>query len=231
MSKRPQFIPYDPRLVDSGSSYRRNLPHLRQEGGTYFITYRLADSMPTAVHERWERARRQWLFQFLPSDLAQQYWTSDPKDIPLAPLVENLPGEFCSQYSHEHLEPFQKYLDAGHSECHLRSPQAAKIIGDAFHHFDGERYWLDSFVVMPNHVHAILTPYGGWELETITHSLKSYTANKINKLVGRRGTLWQDEPYDHIVRSESQLHFYCHYIAQNPRHLQPGEYLWYEVQR
>jgi REP element-mobilizing transposase RayT len=79
---------------------------------------------------------------------------------------------------------------------------------------------------MPNHVHVLLTPITGFELEDILHSIKSFTATKINRILGRAGQLWQRESYDHIVRDINQLQAYQEYIAANPRkaRLTPDEY-------
>ncbi len=80
---------------------------------------------------------------------------------------------------------------------------------------------------MPNHVHALLTPMDGFELEDILHSIKSYTANKINQVLNQRGHFWQRESYDHIVRDTEQLQAYQDYIAANPSKakLSKGEYI------
>lgn len=93
-------------------------------------------------------------------------------------------------------------------------------------HFDGKRYELGEYVIMPNQVHLLVTPKGGHRLREIEHSWKSYTAKEINKLIGRWGTVWQEESYDHIVRSIEQLDHYCRYIRYNPLKagLKPGQY-------
>lgn len=83
-------------------------------------------------------------------------------------------------------------------------------------HFHHSRVMVGDYVVMPNHVHALLTPLTGHELEDILHSIKSYTANEINRSLGRTGTFWQKESYDHVVRDFDQLEAYQQYIAANP---------------
>jgi hypothetical protein len=69
---------------------------------------------------------------------------------------------------------------------------------------------------MPNHVHAVVTPGEGWELDKILHAWKSFTSHEINKVLGRSGTLWQHEGYDHIVRNPRALWRIEQYIAENP---------------
>jgi REP element-mobilizing transposase RayT len=75
-------------------------------------------------------------------------------------------------------------------------------VADALRHFDGERYRLVAWCVMPNHVHAVVQPAAGHVLEEIVHSWKSFTAHQANKLLGRTGPFWMAEAYDHLVRDE-----------------------------
>ena len=110
----------------------------------------------------------------------------------------------------------EEWIDAGNGECLLGCPENSKIVVECLRHFDGERYALDQFVVMPNHVHAIVAPAGSHSLSKITQTWKSFTSHEINKRLNRTGKLWQDESFDHIVRSAAQLDFYRKYIAENP---------------
>ena len=69
---------------------------------------------------------------------------------------------------------------------------------------------------MPNHVHVIFKPFEGFKLENILHSWKSYTANKINQVVGRQGALWYREYYDRIIRDENEMGRGIDYVVKNP---------------
>src|SRR5207248_3990162 len=80
----------------------------------------------------------------------------------------------------------------------------------------GERYWLGHFVVMPNHVHLLVRPIMEHGLSHILHTWKTFTARKINLLIGEKGQLWQHESFDHIVRDEHQLEKFSDYIETNP---------------
>ena len=66
--------------------------------------------------------------------------------------------------------------------------------------FDGERYALHAWVVMPNHVHVLCGPAEGWSLPDLVQAWKSYTAKRANTALGRHGTLWQDDFFDRYVR-------------------------------
>jgi len=120
------------------------------------------------------------------------------------------------EYAKRFPKRLQSWLDAGHGACLLRETQAAEIVQKALSHFDGARHLLDGYAVMPNHVHGLVKPSAGHSLPSIMHAWKSFTAHAINRLLGRAGPLWQDESYDHLVRSRQQLEFYRAYIRENP---------------
>jgi exonuclease VII large subunit len=109
----------------------------------------------------------------------------------------------------------ENWLDAGSGSCILKKKENAKVVEQALLHFNDERYILGSYVIMANHVHVLVTPNSGVELSSILHSWKSFTANELNKQTGNTGPVWQDESYDHIVRSPEQLKFYTDYIRKN----------------
>jgi REP element-mobilizing transposase RayT len=173
---------------------RRNLPHWRQPGATYFVTFRLADSLPQAKLAALRAEREEWLKR-------------NPPPRSAAALVG-----YQALFSNR----VEQYLAAGYGACWLKRPEAADIVARALAHFDGKRYQLGDYVVMPNHVHVLVTPVAGQELWALLHSWKSYTANRINELVGRQGALPQEEFYDHIVRDEDELLAFRAYIAENP---------------
>lgn len=118
-------------------------------------------------------------------------------------------------------------LDKCEGACVLRDVSIARKVATALDHFHLSRVMTGDFVVMPNHVHALLTPCPGYDLEDILHSIKSFTANQINQALGQTGSLWQRESYDHIVRDLQQLEAYQQYIAANPfkAKLRDGEYI------
>lgn len=160
----------------------RSLPHWRQPGVTYFITFRLADSLPAE-----KRHELEW-------SLTQPDQDNHPTFTP-------------------HLE---ELLDSGYGECLLQNPTHAKIVADCLRHFDGQRYELLAWVVMPNHVHILVRSVESHDIDKVLHTWKSYTAHEINKALGRSGPLWQNESYDHIVRDPQALWSIANYIIKNP---------------
>src|SRR5262249_4388399 len=92
--------------------------------------------------------------------------------------------------------------------------------------FDGERYALGAFVIMPTHVHVLVTPAPEHSLSSILQSWKAHSAKAVHAVMGRSGALWMDESFDHVVRSKEQLEHYERYIRENPAKagLHEGEY-------
>jgi hypothetical protein len=70
---------------------------------------------------------------------------------------------------------------------------------------------------MPNDVDAVLSPLSGCGLDAILHSWKSFSATEANKIIGRTGTFWQREYFDHIVRDDAALARIVRYVCDNPQ--------------
>ena len=99
---------------------------------------------------------------------------------------------------------------------HFADPRAATIVEDALLHFDGVRYRALAWCVMPNHAHAVLEQAEGWPLSSIAHSWKSFTANAVNKAVGRTGPLRTREYFDRFMRDDDHLSTTIAYVENNP---------------
>jgi putative DNA methylase len=110
----------------------------------------------------------------------------------------------------------EEYLDKGRGSAWLSRPDIAKVTSNALLHFNGTRYLLHAWVVMPNHVHVLMTLRSGESLAQILHSWKSFTANKANRLIGRTGSFWQREFFDRLVRNEEHFRAAIDYIEHNP---------------
>jgi len=110
----------------------------------------------------------------------------------------------------------ERFLDSGFGECWLKEEEVATMVQNSllFHH--EKKYRLNAWVVMPNHAHVLLTPLSGNHLDTILHSIKSYTAHEANKMLGRTGQFWQPESFDRYIRNEKHFAAVVRYIHQNP---------------
>ncbi len=121
-------------------------------------------------------------------------------------------------------------LDAGYGECWLRDPRIGQLVEDALLHFDGQRYRLHAWVVMPNHVHALVTPLPENSLSSILHSWKSFTAKEANRGLGRSGAFWLEEYFDRAIRDENHFNNVVKYIENNPVKAglceKPADWLW-----
>lgn len=110
----------------------------------------------------------------------------------------------------------EKYLDQGYGEAYMKHPKIATMVQQSLLKFDGERYRLFAWVVMPNHLHALMTRFENVELEDIWHSIKSYTAHEANKMLNRRGQFWIEEYFDRYIRNEEHFQKTVQYIENNP---------------
>lgn len=185
--------------------YRRHLPHIQPPGAAIFVTFRLYGSIPREVIEALDEMARQI-----------------DKKLSALPLHQRAPRALI-----EHKRIFACWdnaLDRADSgPTWLGNDEIACLVADAFHHWDGIKYDLLAYCIMPNHVHVVFTPLPVGEegnsyhrLPDIMHSIKGYTAWRANKILGRQGRFWQEESYDHFARSERELERIVRYIANNP---------------
>jgi len=182
-------------VCDSLHKTRRNLPHWTKEGSIYWITFRLADSLPQKKLNGWKAER--------------DYWVSKHRK----PWSETEWKEYDEQFG----KRLERWLDSGHGSCELAKPEIRKILQECLFRFNEERLRLHAAVIMPNHVHLLLEPLAGNSLPELLKGIKGASSRKINQVSGTTGTkFWMDESYDHIVRSEDQYQHFIQYIAENP---------------
>jgi type I restriction enzyme R subunit len=139
-------------------------------------------------------------------------------------LSEKERAEFQKTFDHCR----EVFLDSCHGRCLLKRPQLATIVADSLLHFDGQRYRMGDFVVMPNHVHLLAVFATAAAMKDQCDSWLHYTAFRINQAISEKGKVWQQEPFDHLVRSPEQYDYLRRYIADNPQkaRLTPGEYFY-----
>lgn len=134
-------------------------------------------------------------------------------------LADSLPAdalEDMPQNSDERNSKIEALLDAGYGECLLRHPEVAAITENALLHFDGQRYLLLAWGVMPNHVHLLIQTREGWNLSDLLHGWKSFTAHAINSHLGRNGAVWMTDYFDRYIRDDLHLAAVVEYIHANP---------------
>jgi putative transposase len=184
--------------------YERHLPHIQPPGATFFVTYRLAGSIPAAkIRELVAETDR------LKQKLEQ---------------IEDTAVRHEQQYLAQKrlFSLWDTTLDSTQrGPFWLKQEAIAQLVWDSLHYLDNDRYDLDTFTIMPNHTHVLFTPLAQsdgnyYALSSILHRLKSFTATKANALLCRKGQFWQHESYDHIVRNEAELDRIRRYILYNP---------------
>jgi len=189
----------------SGIHTRGYLPHVKREGVSYFATFRLADSLPKEVllKIRGQRAQRLTAF-YAQQEQAKKVGAPGPD------------SNVLRQIERDYFRQVEGYLDKGIGECWLRRPEIAGLVAGAMKFFEGQRYLLKAWVVMPNHVHAVVWPMPNHTLSKIMQSWKGYMAREANKLLDRAGTFWQPEPFDHWIRNDEEGARCCGYVVNNP---------------
>jgi REP element-mobilizing transposase RayT len=187
-------------LLRSGIHTRGYLPHVKREGASYFVTFRLADSLPKEVLLRFECERAERLRRL--DELARR-------------------GESCNDSAEDIARDFrrrvERFLDRGAGSCHLRRPEIADLVAGAMRHFHESRYLLREWVVMPNHVHAVVWPMPNHLLGDILKSWKQYTSRRAKVLLALgEEPFWQPESYDHWIRNDDEKARISRYVRNNP---------------
>lgn len=232
-------------------------PHWSQAGAIVFVTFRTVDSIPTEVLTRWDREKQDWVERVLHSRGSLREPTQAGPDGQHGPTagsgVDYDEGEgktlvrgakhgyqhwsrllplLTTQQRHQFDFHFNRCretkLDECLGACVLKRPDLARIMADSLLYFDGERYRMGDFIVMPNHVHLLAAFATAESMEKKFDSWLHYTAFRINPRIGSHDHFWQQEPFDHLVRSPEQYEYLREYIASNPEkaRLKPGEYLY-----
>ncbi|NUN10722.1 MAG: transposase [Ignavibacteriaceae bacterium] len=170
--------------------YRRNLPHLHAYSGTYFITYRLHNSIP--IH----------LLEELRAEYKSHLTITKDKN-------ETLKHLFIK---------YDKLLENNQLDSiNLTDPKLAEQVKRTLHYPDKKDYNLICYCIMPNHVHLVfeLTKESKG-VQRILHSIKRISAIEINKIISKTGALWQSESYDRLIRDDKELYHTCNYVLNNP---------------
>ena len=164
-----------------------SVPH-RENKALQSITFRLYDSLPKEVIE----------------------------DIKLKLDIKKEDSSYNINQYQRLRQKIAEYEDAGYGQCFLRDERIAAVMQNTLKHFDGERYQLICWCIMPNHVHVLIEVNEGWSLSRIMHGWRSYTANEANRILGRTGKFWMEEYYDRYIRNDNHLQKTINYILNNP---------------
>ena len=183
-------------------AWRAKLPHREQNLKIQFVTFRLADSLPQSVLIDYKLRKEDFLRLY-------------PK-----PWNRGIEMLYDSQFT----SYMDGYLDSGLGRCVLADSSVRKTLIEAFDFFHNERYHMLAYVIMPNHVHMLIMPYEDYSLKSIMSSIKKFTARAINKITGNKGSLWEEDYFDVLIRSYNHYAGRLEYIRNNPRFLPAGTY-------
>ena len=162
-------------------------PHFDRPGLVQSLTFRLRDSVPESLVQRWRGQL----------GLTESHPIDDDRTVRLRRRLEH-------------------YADAGHGACLLRDRRIASVAETALLHFDGERYRLLAWCVMPNHVHVLVETIAGRALAQVVQSWKSFAAKEANKLLGKVGAFWMPDYHDRFIRDARHFDAVRRYVEQNP---------------
>ncbi len=183
--------------------YHRKLPHFQPAEATFFVTFRLAGSMPMEVLRR----------------LRENYELVQRGILGQQDLAERERRELVYVEQKRLFAATDEFLDTNPNGPYwLREQAVAEIVAEAMHYRDGKQYDLNAYTIMPNHVHMMMTllPDAPVLFKVMQH-LKKNSAIKSNQVLGRTSLeFWEPESYDHIVRDEGEFYRILNYILQNP---------------
>ena len=194
----PTFLNPDDSVAKSRST---SLPHWYQDGATYAVTFSLADSLPASVIGVYHKEKADLEAILLKAEEAGE--TTTARD-----ARKQLAGLFSGR--------IEEMMNEQHGSCAMKDPAVAEIVKRCLLHFDGQRYHIGAWCVMPNHVHCLIQPMEGHSLSAILQGIKSAAAKEANQYLGRSGEFWQKDSYDHIVRDGEDYLNQRGYILENP---------------
>ncbi len=195
-----------PRFGEVRIRDRGRLPHWEKEGGLYFITFHLGDSLPRqALREMVERNRILAVAKRL--------------RVRLTPAQE----ASAAKYSQKRTE---EYFDRGIGECLLKDVRVAEAMAEALRFWHGKRYRLVAWCIMPNHVHVLCRFLPGHNLSDVLKGWKGYSAREANRILGRKGTIWRREYYDRLIRGDGEFQRAVQYVLSNPERAGFKDWKW-----
>jgi putative transposase len=189
--------------------YKRKLPHFDHEGASFFVTFRLDNSIPAPIARELRKKRADDIAALKNSDVQDKQ-------------------QRLFDIERAYFMRFEDLLDhPTYGDRYLEEPQCAEIVKEVLHEYDGKFYTLDTYCIMPNHVHVLLdtaiqlnedgfAPNNYQYLKDIMRRIKSKTAVFLNRSRQTQGQVWEEESYDRYIRNVRHREYVENYIVQNP---------------
>ena len=182
-------------MVETIGFQRGNLPHWLVADRPYFVTLRLAGSVPKALVEEMRREREALL------------------------AAGDVDGLDLTALRRQQFKRLDRVLDkAEEGEAWLAQAQVAELVLDNLGWLERRGWRIYAAVVMSTHIHAVLRNTEGRNGELLADlgSFKSYTGQQANRVLGRHGAFWAPEDFDHWCRDEAKVRGACRYVCLNP---------------
>jgi len=172
------------------TEFRRNLPHFYSQDAIYDISFRLVNTVPRHLIQKYVELRDQYIRDGKKNQLDQLYYDR----------IERILDETLSERNY------------------LEDELIRNEVISAINYHNGKLYSLIAYCIMPNHVHLIINTFGypNTPLGEILKSIKQFSATKSNKILKRRGQFWHHESYDHMIKTRNELAAKIDYIKNNP---------------
>ena len=193
------------------------MPHIQPSGATFFVTFRLAGSLPKEMVLRLKEEqskKNERLLYKVKDETERKKKINDQRKL--------------------YFGKFDEMLDnATSGPCWLKDERIVKVVADAIRLHDKNEYDLLAYCIMPNHVHLVFTircdyvssvraearatsTTSRYIMTDILRLIKGATAREANKILNRTGAFWQHESYDRVVRDEKELNRIIGYTINNP---------------
>lgn len=200
--------------------YRRKLPHYQQPGQSYFITFILQGVMPKGALKKYLEAlvqtkNRLYKLELLnPEEKAKQVTLSN--EIQLAKKEYHIAQR-------KYKFAYDKTLHKSNAQSFsLLSMNNFEIIKEALNFWEGKKLHNHAWCVMSNHVHWVTSIFESDKfskpvfLEDVLHSVKLFSARRINRNENLSGQLWEHESFDTTIRNDRHFINAVNYTIQNP---------------
>lgn len=178
----------------------------QQDGKIQHVDFRLKDSLPASLRTELEKLKTGF------EKVNPKPWSIDT----------------IKRYHHLIGKRQESLLDKGYGSCIFKDPTIRKIPEEALKNYDGKYFYIISCVIMPNHIHILLTMREGYDIDVTFGKLKKYCAREINKALNRQGELWEKGIFCRLIRSLDHYKVAYSYIRNNPRYINKGEFSYWE---
>jgi len=213
--------------------YRHYLPHFQQPGQSYFVTWCLKDAVPPKALRTYTQQLEMLKSQIVslgelgPANSNSPIGSRDLQSrISISGAADPEIGKLKEEYDvvrRKYRKAYDDLLDAERNPViNLSKSENREIIMEALKYWEGRKLNNCAFTIMSNHVHWVFVLFEKDDagkpvyLQDVLQSVKRFSANRINKIENRQGSLWQKESFDTTIRNDRHLYYAIKYTLNNP---------------